>query len=110
MELKIFYKIQEKTIEELYNDLEDRKKFFVNGNMPTIKYLLPINFDYKVNANMIFDEKSEKKRQEIIKYFKDNNIDSISLDNLELFDDGIHLNNNGHKQIVDKIVQVIEND
>ena len=62
----LWYKEQ---ILESYNDLDDRKKFF-NNKMPDIIYILPINFDYKDKASVIFDFNSEMKRQEIIKYFR----------------------------------------
>lgn len=86
-------------LEESYSDLEDRKKYFVNNKMPKILYILPVNFDYNVNASMIFDEEAEEKRKGIIKYFNDNNILNISNSNLELFEDGIHLNYEGHKKL-----------
>ena len=56
-------------LEESFADEEDKIKYF-NNKMPKIIYILPINFDYKVNASVIFEEESEEKRQEIIKYFK----------------------------------------
>ncbi len=55
-------------IEESFNDEEDKIKYF-NSKMPNIVYILPVNFDYQVNASAIFDIECEKKRQEIIKYF-----------------------------------------
>ena len=94
-------------IEESYNDLEDRKKYFVNNKMPTIIYILPINFDYKLNASVVFNEESEQKRQTIIKYFKDNNIKSLISNDMSLFDDGIHLDYEGHKKQAELIERVI---
>ena len=72
--------------------------------MPNIVYILPINFDYQVNASAIFDIECEKKRQEIIKYFAKENISIITADNLDLFEDGIHLSYQGHKDMA-KIVE-----
>ena len=98
------------TIEESFNDIEDRKKYF-NNKMPKIIYILPINFDYKVNAKEIFNDECEIKRQEIIKYFKDQRIKAITSNNMNLFEDGIHLNNNGHEtmaSLVDKELQKYE--
>lgn len=86
-------------LEESYSDLEDRKKYFVNNKMPEILYILPVNFDYNVNASMIFDDEAEEKRKGIIKYFNDNNILNISNSDLELFEDGIHLNYEGHEKL-----------
>lgn len=67
--------------------------------MSKILYILPVNLDYKVNVNMLFDEGAEEKRKGIIKYFNDNNILNISNSNLELFEDGIHLNYEGHEKL-----------
>ena len=92
----LWYKEQ---IEKSYEDLEDRKKYFIEEKMPRIIYILPINFDYKVNASVIFDEESETKRQEIIDYFSKNNMDIIIPRNMELFKDGIHMNFEGHKKL-----------
>lgn len=98
------------TIEESFKDIEDRKKYF-NNKMPKLIYILPINFDYKVNAKEIFNNECEIKRQEIIKYFKDQKIKAITSNNMNLFEDGIHLNNNGHEtmaSLVDKELQKYE--
>lgn len=85
-------------LEESFEDEEDKIKYF-NNKMPKIIYILPINFDYKVNASVIFDEESEEKRQEIIKYFKKQNINAIIANNLDLFEDGIHLSYQGHEEM-----------
>ena len=79
--------------------------------MPRIIYILPINFDYKVNASVIFDPESEKKRQKIIDYFCKNNMDIITSDNMELFDDGIHLNFEGHQKLANIVEkELIDNE
>lgn len=85
-------------LEESFEDEEDKIKYF-NNKMPKIIYILPINFDYKVNASVIFDEECEEKRQEIIKYFKKQNINAIIANNLDLFEDGIHLSYQGHEEM-----------
>ncbi len=100
----VWYK---ETIEKSYNDPEDRKKYFINNKLPTIIYILPINFDYKKNANTIFNENSEKKRQEIIKFFEENNFNFVVSSDMPLFDDGIHLNFEGHKKQADIIERVV---
>ncbi len=94
-------------IEESFNDLEDRKKYF-NNKMPKIIYILPINFDYKVNAKEIFDNECEIKRQEIIKYFKDKKMNIIISNEMDLFEDGIHLNNNGHEKMADLVYEELQ--
>ena len=43
-------------------------------------------------------------RSEIIKYFAKENISIITADNLDLFEDGIHLSYQGHKDMA-KIVE-----
>lgn len=89
-----------KQIEESYNDLEDQQKYFNDKKLPEIIYILPINFDYQDKANIVFDKESETKRQQIIKEFKKlKTIKIIIADDLELFDDGIHLNYKGHEQM-----------
>ncbi len=89
-----------KQIEESYNDLEDQQKYFNDKKLPEIIYILPINFDYQDKANIVFDKESETKRQQIIKEFKKlKTIKIISANDLELFDDGIHLNYKGHEQM-----------
>ncbi len=96
----LWYKEQ---LEESFKDTEDKEKYF-NGKMPKILYILPINFDYQVNAKEIFDRTSEKKRQEIINYFKKQNINIIADNHMELFEDGIHLNYKGHEKMA-KLVE-----
>lgn len=89
-----------KQIEESYNDLENQQKYFNDKKLPEIIYILPINFDYQDKANIVFDKESETKRQQIIKEFKKlKTIKIISANDLELFDDGIHLNYKGHEQM-----------
>ncbi|MCI9281613.1 MAG: hypothetical protein HFI49_05120 [Bacilli bacterium] len=85
-------------LEESFTDEEDKIKYF-NNKMPKIIYILPINFDYKVNASVIFDEECEEKRQEIIEYFKKQNINAIIANSLDLFEDGIHLSYQGHEEM-----------
>lgn len=91
----------EKIIRDSYDDLNDRKKYFKDNKMPTIIYLLPINFDYKDRASKVFNNKCETSRQEIINYFKNNKISSIICNDLDLFEDGIHLNYNGHNSLAE---------
>ena len=89
-----------KQIEESYADLEDQKKYFNDKKLPEIIYILPINFDYQDKASVIFDKESEEKRQQIIIEFqKDKKLKTIVANDLELFDDGIHLNYQGHEQM-----------
>ena len=89
-------------LEESFNDVEDRKKYF-NGKNLKIIYILPINFDYKVNAREIFNSECERKRQEIIKYFKNQNINIIIADDMDLFEDGIHLSYQGHEKMAELV-------
>lgn len=93
-------------LEESFNDVDDRKKYF-NDKMPKIIYILPVNFDYKKNASGIFDYECEMKRQEIIKYFKSINIDIIVTNDIDLFEDGIHLSNQGHETMARLVEEVL---
>lgn len=91
---------------EQYSDLEDRKKYFVDGKMPKFVYILPANF----TDEFVFNEKSHTVRSEIIDYFNNNyGGDFIILDNMPLFSDGIHLNYDGHKRVADMVLEVINN-
>lgn len=98
------------TIIELYEDLDDRKKYFVEEKMPKIVYILPFNFDYKENASVIFNYEKEEERQKIIKYFSDNKLQNIYFNDIDLFDDGIHLNYKGHKRVAEKVIEVLKNE
>lgn len=86
-------------IDEEYKDEETKEKYF-NNKFPNIIYILPPNF----NAKEVFDENSEIKRQKIIKYFESNNIKHITINNIPLFEDNIHLNYEGH-EILAKLVE-----
>lgn len=89
-----------------FEDLEDRKKYFVNETLPRIIYIMPANFDYLGDASVIFDSQSEEKRQEIIKYFSTNEKDVIICPEMPLFNDGIHFNYDGH-QLMAKLVEEV---
>lgn len=86
-------------VQEMFEDLDDRKKYFVNETMPNFIYILPVNFDYIKDASIIFDVNSENKRNLIIQEFskKINNVEIICFNDLTLFEDGIHLDFNGHE-------------
>jgi len=95
------------TVENIYIDEDDRKKYFVDKKMPEFIYILPFNFDYKVNASVIFDEGREKERVAIVKEFKKyaGNVKVIALNDIPLFDDGIHLNYEGNNQLAKIIME-----
>lgn len=98
-----------KIIKEEYDDIENRKKYFLEETLPKIIYILPINFDFKKNAAVIFDENSEKKRQEIKEYFLKNKMNVINENNMELFEDGLHLNYNDHEKLASIVKEYLEN-
>ena len=99
-----------KSSSEIYSDLiwytnilkeyfeEDKIKYF-NFKIPDIYYLMPINFD---NVDNLFDDNSQKKRLELIEYFKNNNCNVIVPNDVTL-SDGIHLDYDGHKYIAELI-------
>ncbi|MEG1150024.1 MAG: hypothetical protein RSE17_01905 [Bacilli bacterium] len=98
-----------KSIENEFEDIDNKKKFFINNKMPRIIYILPANFDFLVNASCIFDSSSEEKRLEIIKYFECNktNVEYISLNNMNLFLDGVHLDYDGHSKLAEIVKEII---
>ena len=91
---------------EQYSDLDDRKKYFVDGQLPKFVYILPANF----SDTFVFNEKSHIVRGEIIEFFKKNfdSDDFIVLDDMPLFSDGIHLNYLGHEKVSDIVFGVIK--
>lgn len=97
-------------INELYSDEEDRTKYFVDGRLPRIIYVLPPNFRYSKD-NLIFNKESEKKRKDIISYFEKNkNLEFIVLNNMPLFEDGVHFDYEGHKKMATTIERILERD
>ncbi len=90
-----------------YLDVDDRKKFFKDGKMPNIIYILPVNFDYEINAKDIFNIDSERKRQDIISFFHDSDQKFLVVNDISLLDDGIHLSDEGHKRMADLVMEVL---
>ena len=84
-------------------DQDDKKKYFIDNKLPEIIYILPSNFDYEGDASVIFDEEKEIERQKIIKFFNDNGIRNVYFNDIDLFEDGIHFNYEGHKKMADRI-------
>lgn len=94
-------------IEEEYIDDDNKKKYFVNSKMPKIIYLLPTHFIEK-NNNSVFNHNSEMKRKELIELFEKNkNVISYVFNDLPLFEDGIHLNYDGHKYLAEEVKKII---
>ena len=93
---------------EQFSDLDDRKKYFIDGKMPKFIYILPANF----TDSFVFNEKSHKSRLEVIDYYKKNfsSDEFIVLDDMPLFPDGIHLNFEGHEMVALKVLEVINNE
>ena len=113
-DLQIKYnKSSKKIIEDLkwYKEIleieyEDDKVKYFNSKFPKIYYVMPINFDNEY----IFDELSEKKRLEVINYFRNNNdYNVIFPGNMTLFD-GIHLDYEGHENMAKIIGEVFDNE
>ena len=92
---------------EQYSDLDDRKKYFVDGQLPKFVYILPANF----SDTFVFNDRSHTTRCEIIDYFKENysSDEFIILDDMPLFSDGIHLDFLGHERVSDMVLEVIKN-
>lgn len=98
-----------KQIEKMYEDIDDRIKYLDN-KMPKIIYILPFNFDYQKNASIIFNEEKNNERIKIINYFNDNKIENIYFNDIDLFEDGIHLNYEGHERLAKKVFEVIKDE
>lgn len=95
-------------IMEEYKEEDNKKKYFVNGKMPKFTYILPINFDYLNHAKEVLDLESEEKRQAILTYFKNHyHSQSLICPSMPLFDDGIHLNYEGHKKLAELVEDVL---
>ena len=93
-----------KQLEEVFN--EDNSRYF-NGKLPKIIYLLPVNFKaYDPNLVSYFESK-ENDRQAIIRYFNDSGINNIYFNDIELFDDCIHMNYEGHKRVAEEVYKKI---
>lgn len=93
--------------EQIELEFEDDSLKYFNRKMPKIYYLMPINFDY---MEYFFDESSEKKRQEIIKYFKDSKKYNVIIPNNTTLSDGIHLDYDGHSYIASIVYERIIKD
>lgn len=92
---------------EIFNDPDDRYKYFVKQKLPRIIYIMPPNFDY-VNRSEIFNEISEEKRKMIPSILKMRiNDEILEIDDLPLVDDGIHLSIEGHKMMAERLYELI---
>ena len=67
---------------------------------------MPINF----NNDYIFDSLSEKKRLEVINYFKNNDEYNVIIPGNMTLSDGIHLDYNGHEMMANIIGEVFDNE
>ena len=88
------------------SDLRIKKKYFKNGKMPRIIYIMPINFNYGITS-ILFNKNSNSKRLKIIDYFINSNNEIITLNNMPLFKDGIHMNYKGHEIMSEKVYNKI---
>lgn len=95
-------------LKEQIIDEDDRKKYFVNGKLPRIIYLLPPKFDYNGGASGIFNKDSEEIRKSLLHLLKEKIDDEIiDLDELPLVEDGIHLSIEGHKILANKVEELL---
>ena len=93
--------------EQIKLEFEDDPIKYFNKKMPKIYYIMPINFDYD---EYLFDENSEKKRNEVIKYFKNNKNYNVIIPEKTTLSDGIHLDYNGHNYIANLVYERITKD
>ena len=98
-----------KELKKIFEDLDDKKKFF-KGKMPKIIYILPINFDYLGGAKNIFNEESENKRCEIIDLFKEQGFDLVVGNAMDLVEDGLHLSEKGHRVMAELVERMLPNE
>lgn len=91
----------QETILNLYS--QKSLKFF-NNKLAKIYYLMPINFDSIEN---MFDSECEDKRQNIIKYFTNNDEYNVILPDKVTLSDGIHLDEKGHEYIANLVYERI---
>lgn len=91
----------------MFEDSVDKVKYF-NDIFPEFIFIMPINFDYKNEASIILNEKSEEERLNLIKYFQKSNEKIIVLENATLFNDGIHLDYNGHEQMANIVYEALK--
>lgn len=96
------------TIKQEWEDDDNKTKYFVNKKLPEIIYLLPPNFDYINEASMIFDNSSEEKRNKIIDYFQKEQINCITISNVDLVD-GIHFSPQGHLKVAEIVKDKLNN-
>ena len=96
-------------LEEMYEDDEDKIKYF-NNKFPRIIFILPPNFDYLDKASIVFDIDSENKRKDIINYFSKTNFEYLVFNDMILFDDGLHFNYNDHNKVAEKLYEVLKNE
>lgn len=96
--------------EVLESEFEEDNNRYFNGKLPEIIYILPVNFEpYDPNYLDVFKEK-EVERQDIIKYFNDNNIRNIYFNDISLFEDGIHMNYEGHSRVAGRVFEELKNE
>lgn len=90
---------------EQFKDVKDRSKYF-NNQFPKIIYILPPKFNLN-NCDGIFNEKSEIIRKKLNNIKNIINDEVIELEILPLSNDGIHLNEEGHKLLASKVAKYI---
>ena len=90
-------------LKRIFADERDREKFFKN-KFPKIYYILPINFDYENEVKNIFNFSKEEIRIKLRETMCNENL--IILENASL-SDGIHLSEEGHMQMANKVYEVL---
>ena len=87
---------------------EDNNRYF-NGKLPEIIYVLPINFALPDSKLIKIFQEIEIKRQNILKYFNDNNIKNIYFNHIDLCEDGLHMSIEGHNAMANTVYDKIIN-
>ena len=91
-------------LEQMVEDEDDKKKYFVNNELPEIIYILPSNFDYKENGfGPIFDD-DKKLINEVKKIVKEPKVSERYLKRINSF---FELNDaNNSMRIFDEITKL----
>lgn len=93
----------EETINNLVEDVDNHNRYFYSNFVPKFIYILPTNFEF---SDEILGRKSEIKRKDIIKYFKNSSKLFIEANDISLID-GLHYSEIGHIQMAELVKDIL---
>ena len=94
-----------KKIQSYYSKIRYRERY-LNGKLPHIIYIMPTKF-VDITTSKRNNEKIEKKRNKIIRYFEQKKYNIIIPDNIKLLKDSIHFNYKGHEEMSEIVYKKI---